>query len=206
MSELEKMAAGQFYDSETPELVQARVRVREAMLRFNACADSQERMAILRDVLGSIGQDSYVETGLRLDYGFHVHIGRRCYLNFNVVMLDCAPIMIGDDVLIGPNVGMYPPVHPLVAAERVARYDNAGRLYKIQYAKGIRIEDQVWIGGGVTINGGVTIGRGSVIGSGSVVTKDVPPGVFAAGNPCRVIRPIDPEKDSLLQAYFRQEG
>ena len=198
------MTAGLFYDSETPDLVETRVKVRQKILEFNNCGDPDFRMQMLPGIFGSIGEDSFVETGLRVDYGFNIRMGKRCFVNFNAVMLDCGPIDIGDDVLIGPNVSFLTPVHPLVAEERIPRYDTDGRLYKIQYTRGITVEDRVWIGGNVAINGGVRIGHDTVIGSGSVVTRDIPPGVFAAGNPCRVIRSIDSDKDSLLSAYAAQ--
>lgn len=190
MTEREKMISGELYNSEDAELYSQRVRVRQELFEFNSCPVPDERMDILRRIFGVLGEGSFVETGLKCDYGNNIFIGKRCFINFYSVMLDCARIYIGDDVLVGPNVGFYTPVHPLIAEERVPRYDSEGKLYKLQYARSIKICDRVWIGGGVCINGGVTIGEESVIGSGSVVTKDIPPGVFAAGNPCRVIRRI----------------
>ncbi|MFO3715658.1 sugar O-acetyltransferase [Anaerococcus cruorum] len=125
---------------------------------------------------------------IRFDYGYNTHIGKDTYLNLNTTILDCAPVYIGDNVMIGPDCSILTPYHPADAAIR-----NTG----IGFSKPITIENDVWLGGNVTIIGGVTIGEGSVVGAGSIVVKDIPKDVIAVGNPCKVIRKID-EKDAIL--------
>lgn len=125
---------------------------------------------------------------IRFDYGYNIHIGKDAYLNLNTTILDFAPVFIGNNVMIGPGCSILTPYHP---ADAVIR--NTG----IGFAKPITIENDVWLGGNVTITGGVTIEEGSVVGAGSVVIKDIPKGVIAVGNPCKVIRKIV-EKDAIL--------
>lgn len=174
---------GAMYDDLTPELVAAR---EAAVLRTNEYNASfgrpaAEREALLATLLGSIGTDVHFEPVLRCEFGDNITIGSHFYANFDCVMLDGARITIGDHVLLGPRVSIFTSNHALDPAERAA-----GACY----ARPVTIGDHVWIGGHVTINPGVTIGAGAVIGSGSVVTRDVPPGVVAAGNPARVLRTI----------------
>ena len=130
------------------------------------------------------------------DYGIYTTIGERCFANFNFTVLDCCPVTIGNDVFFGPNCTIATPIHPLLNEERKLRYKEDGTLYDLEYAAPITIEDGCWLASGVTVCGGVTIGKGCVIGANSVVTRDIPAGVFAAGNPCRVIREIT-EQDSI---------
>ena len=126
---------------------------------------------------------------------------KQCDANFNFTVLDCAPVTIGDDVFFGPNVCIATAVHPLIAVERNMYETEHGMLTDREYAKPIVIQSGCWIASNVVVCGGVTIGQGSVIGAGSVVTRDIPEGVFAAGNPCRVIRKIT-EQDSV---YLKKE-
>jgi maltose O-acetyltransferase len=177
-SEREKMTAGELYDPADPELSEARARARELLGRFNAGGDA----ALLGQLFRSVGAAVVVEPPLHCDYGFNVAVGDRFYANAGCVFLDCAPIEIGDSVLLGPSVHLYAATHTL---------DAETRRRGLEYALPIAIEDDVWIGGGVIVLAGVTIGRRSVIGAGSVVTTDVPPGVVAAGNPCRQLRELE---------------
>jgi maltose O-acetyltransferase len=175
--------SGAMYDDLTDELVQARERAVLLTGEYNASfgRPAAEREAILRRLLRSVGAGCHFEPTFRCEFGFNITVGDRFYANFDCVMLDGGGITIGDDVLFGPRVGIYTSNHAIDAFERAA-----GACY----AKPVTIGDRVWIGGDVSINQGVTIGDGSIIGSGSVVTKSVPAGVIAAGNPARVLREI----------------
>ncbi|WP_202877483.1 sugar O-acetyltransferase [Pseudomonas putida] len=182
-TQFERIRTGQMYNDLTPELVAAREQAVLLSNQYNASFSrpAAERQAILRRLLGSIGEGVHFEPTFRCEFGRNIHIGNNFYANFDCVMLDGGGIFIGDDVLLAPRVGIYTSNHAIDAAERAA-----GGCY----AKPVRIGNRVWIGAGVHVNQGVTIGDGSVIGSGSVVTSDIPPNVVAAGVPCRVLRPI----------------
>lgn len=181
------MLSGRLYDARDPELAAARLRARRLVSRYNQAAPEEDglRQELARELFGHMGEGCYLEPPLRCDYGSNIHLGERVYVNFNLVVLDCAAVTIGNDVLIGPNVGIYTAGHPV---------DPELRLASREFAFPITIEDGVWIGGHAVIAPGVRIGRNSVIGAGSVVTKDIPANVVAVGNPCRVMRPIT-EKD-----------
>ncbi|HNZ03689.1 MAG TPA: sugar O-acetyltransferase [Myxococcota bacterium] len=192
MTEMEKMLAGMPYDTSDPEVQCGRNRARRAFYEYNTAAwdDNARRTAILKEVLGACDGSIFMEPPIHFDFFRNTYIGRNFYSNYNLVVLDCAPVHIGDDVMIGPNVTIVPPMHALLPEQRNIRFKPDGTAYDIEYAKPVTIGNNVWIAAGVIINGGVTIGSDAVIGSGSVVTRDIPPGVFAAGNPCRVLRPI----------------
>ncbi|MBL6456271.1 sugar O-acetyltransferase [Belnapia sp. T6] len=175
MTEREKMLAGLRYDPADAELAAGRARAAALLRRFNAEGDA----SALGALLGGIGEGTEIRPGFACDYGGNIRIGARGFVNFNVVMLDCAPITIGNRVQIAPAVQIYTATHPLAAAER------AGGL---EWARPIRIGDDVWIGGGAIILPGVTLGAGCVVAAGAVVTRDVPPGVLVAGNPARITR------------------
>lgn len=177
------IATGAMYDDLTPELIAARIEAVGATDLYNASYGQppEARESLLRQVVGSMGEEVNFEPTFRCEFGRNIHLGSRFFANFDCVMLDGAPITIGDNVLLGPKVGLYTSNHALDPRER-----REGACY----AKPITIEDDVWIGGGVTILQGVTIGTGAVIGGGSVVTRDVPAGTIAAGNPARVLREV----------------
>ncbi len=181
------MLAGRLYHAQDPDLTAARLRARQLVFRYNQSAPGEEglRREVAAELFGRMGEGCYLEPPLRCDYGFNIRLGDRVYVNFNLVVLDCAAVTIGNDVLIGPNVGIYTAGHPV---------DPGLRREGLEFALPVTIENGVWIGGHAVIAPGVRIGRNSVIGAGSVVTKDIPANVVAAGNPCRVIRPIT-EKD-----------
>ena len=181
-TEHEKMLAGELYDALDPDLVAARNRARDLCQDLNASreGDTELRRSILREMFGSGGDTVWMQPPFFCDYGSNIFLGERVFFNFNCVVLDVCKVTIGDFTLFGPAVQIYTPMHPMDAALR--------RLQ--EFGKPIEIGSNVWVGGGAIICPGVKIGSKSVIGAGSVVTRDIPPGVFAAGNPCRVIREI----------------
>ena len=182
-TEREKMLAGELYDPADPDLVAGRDRARDLCWALNATreADVQERRRLLRELFGAGGDSVWMQPPFFCDYGTNILLGERVFFNFNCVVLDVAQVTIGDFTLFGPSVQIYTAMHPMDPAAR--------RLH--EYARPIEIGSDVWVGGAAVICPGVRIGSKSVIGAGSVVTRDVPEGVFAAGNPCRVIRPIE---------------
>jgi len=170
------------YDPSDPELVVARARARDLCRRLNATRESEEgeRRRILRDLFGNGGDTVGMEPPFHCDYGTNIELGERVFFNFDCIVLDVCRVRIGDFTLFGPAVQIYTPLHPL----------NAEQRRREEYGKPIDIGSDVWVGGGAIILAGVRIGSRAVIGAGSVVTRDVPEAVFAAGNPCRVIRAI----------------
>jgi maltose O-acetyltransferase len=181
-SEREKMLAGEPYDPLDAELVAGRGRAQDLCQALNATreAESEERRRILRELLGAGGDSVWMRPPFSCDYGANVHLGERVFFNFNCVVLDVCPVRIGSFTLFGPAVQIYTATHPWNAAQR----------RREEFGKPVEIGDDVWVGGGAIILPGVRVGHRAVIGAGSVVTRDVPEGVFAAGNPCRVIREI----------------
>lgn len=179
----QRILSGQMYDDLTPELVTARERTVLLTNQYNVSfgQPAPEREAILKKLLGHIGQGVHFEPTFRCEFGNHIQIGNNFYANFDCVMLDGGGIEIGDNVLFGPKVGIYTSNHAFDAWERT---------HGACYAKPVKIGNNVWVGAGVHINQGVTIGDNTIIGSGSVITKDIPANVVAAGVPCRVIREI----------------
>ncbi len=179
----EKMQRDMVYDDFDADLFNRRVAAKNIFNRYNQTTDEQpeERKELLKELLGSIGENVYIEPNFACEFGKNIYIGNDVYINFGAVLLDCSRITIGNNVLIGPNVGMYSANHSIDPEERAQGALIGGR---------ITIEDKVWIAGDVKIMPGVTIGEGAVIGCGSIVTRDIPPRTVAAGNPCRVIRQI----------------
>jgi maltose O-acetyltransferase len=182
-SERDKMLAGEMYDALDLELVAARRRARNLCKALNDSRDDQqeERRRILQELLGTVGEGLWIEPPFFCDYGSNITLGRKVFFNFNCIVLDVRPVRIGDYCQFGPAVQIYTATHPLEAAKR-----RAGE----EYAEPIEIGSDVWVGGGAILCPGVTIGAQTVIGAGSVVVRDIPDRVFAAGNPCRVIRPL----------------
>lgn len=182
-SEREKMLAGELYLASDPELVAARTRARLILRSFNS-SDPEEaahRRSLLEKLLGGVGPGVWIEPPFFCDYGAHLYLGERAYFNFQCVVLDCNRVEIGDDVFFGPGVHIYTATHPL---------DPEERIRGLELARPVWIGARAWIGGGSIILPGVRIGEGTTVGAGSVVTKDLPPFVLAAGNPCRVLRPL----------------
>jgi maltose O-acetyltransferase len=184
-TELEKMLAGELYEALDPELTRRRERARELCWTLNATQETEQarRRELLEKLLGSGGDTAWIQPPFFCDYGSNIYLGKKVYFNFNCVLLDVCEIRIGDCTLFGPAVQLYTATHPLNAAER----------RRAEFAKPIEIGSDCWIGGAAVILPGVKIGSRSVIGAGSVVTRDIPSGVVAAGNPCRVIRELSEE-------------
>lgn len=179
----ERMLAGDDYRCVDPELLEGLATAARLTARFNAAygEDPDAAQALLAKIFGSIAPDTYIRAPLYVDYGVNTTIGSGCFANFGLVALDVAPIAIGDDVMMGPNVQLLTPNHPI---------DPDRRRAKLESAQPITIHDNVWLGGGVIVLGGVSIGENSIVGAGAVVTKDVPANVIAVGNPARVVRSI----------------
>ena len=186
-TEKQKAAEGLLYDANNdPELQQEMLRTRCLLHEYNLLPPDRtdERDRLIRRIL-HIGEGGCIISPFYCDYGYHIRIGRHFFANTHLVILDGADVTIGDHVFIGPNVGIYTAGHPLDIPQR-----NAG----LEYARPVRIGNDVWIGGHVVILPGVTIGDGAVIGAGSVVTRDVPAHTLAVGNPCRPLRKIGEEE------------
>ncbi|MBR1557195.1 MAG: sugar O-acetyltransferase [Prevotella sp.] len=182
MTEKEKMLAGMDYDATSPELIAELQATREMIYEFNMLRPSEAlRMKeILKGLLGHTADDDFIiNQPFRCDYGSQISIGRRFFANFNLTVLDEAPVTIGDDCFIGPNVSIYTACHSTDPVERNSRRE---------WAKPVTIGDNVWIGGSVTILPGVTIGDNVSIGAGSVVVSNIPSNSVAVGNPCKVIK------------------
>jgi maltose O-acetyltransferase len=192
-TEREKMLAGELYDAMDPDLVAGRYRARELCQKLNAARDADEelRRDLCEQIFGKGGDTVWMQAPFYCDYGSNIELGERVFFNFNCVVLDVCRVRIGDFTLFGPAVQILTPMHPF----------NAALRRKQEFGKPIDIGSDVWVGGGALIMPGVTIGSRTVIGAGSVVTRDVPDRVFAAGNPCRVIREIgEDERESYVTA------
>ena len=184
MTEKEKMLAGQVYSAVDSELLEEQNAVKEIIHDYNSLrpSETRKRLEILKGLLGHIEDDEVIiNQPFYCDYGKQISVGRRFFANFNLTILDEAPVTIGDDCFIGPNVSIYTACHSTDPTERNTR---------IEWAEPVTIGDNVWIGGSVTILPGVTIGDNVTIGAGSVVTKDIPSDTVAVGNPCKVIKHI----------------
>jgi maltose O-acetyltransferase len=180
--EREKMLAGELYNPLDPELKAARERARDLCRALNDTRESQEaeRRCILQDLFGAGGDSVWMQPPFYCDYGSNIYLGTRVFFNFNCVVLDVCEVRIGDYTLFGPGAQILTPLHPFDAALRREQ----------EFGKPVEIGADVWVGGSALILAGVRIGSRAVIGAGSVVTRDIPEGVFAAGNPCRVIRHV----------------
>jgi maltose O-acetyltransferase len=188
-TERHKMLAGELYDPFDPELVAGRRRARDLCQALNTTRDADEetRRRILINLFGAGGESVWMQPPFYCDYGANILLGERVFFNFNCVVLDVCQVRIGDFTLFGPAVQIYTAIHPMDAMLR--RSQESG--------KPIEIGSDVWVGGAAVICPGIRIGSRSVIGAGSVVTRDLPEGVFAAGNPCRVIREISGAEKAL---------
>ena len=193
-SEKAKMISGKPYKAFGDELLKERQYAKEQVFKFNSFRPNEitQRNEVLKNLLGKTKSTLFIEPPFRCDYGYNIEIGENFYSNYNLIILDCAKVIIGDNVLMGPNVSIYTAGHPL-------HYEKRNQEY--EYAFPISIGNNVWIGGNVVINPGIIIGNNSVIGAGSVITKDIPRDVIAMGNPCKVLREIS-EDDKLY--YYKK--
>lgn len=185
-TEKEKMLAGERYNAQDPQLAAESVRTKQLLLQLNTTPAGQpaERARLLRELLPHAGPGLGLNSPFFCDYGPNITLGEHVFFNFNCTILDVTYVTIGSRSMFGPQVQLYTATHPLDAQERASG---------LEFAKPIVIGDDVWVGGGAIICPGVTVGSRTVIGAGSVVTKDLPDDVFAAGNPCRVIRHLKPQ-------------
>jgi maltose O-acetyltransferase len=177
----QRMLAGDWYLPDDEELGADSVRRAQLCHAHNIAPDPAERQKILEQLIGSLGTDVRIRPPFQCDFGYHIRVGARTFVNVGAVFLDAAPITIGEDVQVGPNVQLLTPAHELDAERRRAGWERA---------LPITIGDNVWLGGGVVVCPGVTIGADTVVGAGAVVTRDLPAGVLAVGNPARVVRTL----------------
>ncbi len=195
MTQYERMVRGLIYDPNDPEIQAEQVPLQDQLWEFNRLkpSDYEKKQAYMHALFAECGEDSYIELPLRANWGGrHLHLGSRVYANHNLTLVDDGHIYVGDCVLFGPNVTVITASHPI---------EPDLRRRGLQYNKDVRIGENTWIGAGALIVPGVTIGKNTVIGAGSVVTRDIPDNVVAAGNPCRVLRPVS-ERD---RTYFYRE-
>lgn len=192
MTEKEKMLAGMLYDPSDQELSALLVKARKLARRYNLMDEdeTEKRTAVLKELLCNTQNLPNLQAPIYFDYGCNTTFGKFSCANFNFTCLDVCPVHIGDNVMIGPNVTLATPMHPLLPEERNVCQRSDGSWYNLEYARPITIEDNCWLASNVVVCGGVTVGEGSVIGAGSVVTRDIPAHSLAAGNPCRVIRTL----------------
>lgn len=183
MNELEKMVSGEGYDPSDEALSQMRATARKITAEYNMTNRDQkaERYALLKTLFGRTGNEISIEPNFNCDYGQNIHVGENFYMNFGCVILDCAEVNIGDNCMIGPQVGIYTACHPIDPIERISG---------VEFAKPITIGDNCWIGGHATINPGVTLGDNVVVASGAVVTKSFSNNVVIGGNPARILKDI----------------
>ncbi len=184
-TEKEKMLNGELYDAALDEsLFNDRIKCKMLCQKYNnlLVENIDERKKLLKEILAKTGQNFHIEQTFYCDYGYNISIGENFYSNHNLVILDCAKVEFGDNVFVGPNCGFYTAEHPL---------DAKRRIKGLEYAKPIKVGNNVWFGGNVVVLAGVTIGENSVIGAGSVVTKDIPSNTVAVGNPCKAIKTIE---------------
>lgn len=185
-TEKEKMLAGELYDALDAQLSEDRLKARLLIKELNDSREDQttERTRLLKELIPNAGEGLWLQPPFYCDYGYNIKLGEKVFFNFNCVVLDVAQVTIGSRTLFGPNVQIYTATHPI---------DHKVRASGLEFAKPITIGEDVWVGGSAVICPGVNIGDRSVIGAGSVVTRDIPADVFAAGNPCKVIRHLTEE-------------
>ena len=194
MTPIELMQAGKLHHWNDPEINELGKKAELLIEQYNATKVGEDETCtnILKELLGEGGDKCAIKPPFHCDYGKFIEIGEGTFINYDCIILDACKVKIGKKVLIGPRTCIYSASHPVYAPVRAAGYD---------VSKPVTIEDNVWLGGNVVVNPGVTIGQDSVIGAGSVVTKDIPSGVIAAGNPCKVIREINDED----RVYWERE-
>lgn len=191
MTEWDKMLAGLPCDDRAPRLEEQRLIAKKLFRAYNRTVEEDEavRKEILQKLFRSVGENVFIEPDFICEFGCNITMGNNVFINFGCIIFDCGEVTIGSNVMIGPRAGMYTTNHA---------FDPIERTNNVCVSKPIRIGNRVWLGADVKIVSGVTIGDDSVIGAGSVVTKDIPAGVIAAGNPCRVMRKITAQDKLLL--------
>lgn len=180
-TEKQKMLDGELYSAADPELTRDREYARKLARLYNQTTEAERRVQILKELLGSTGENLSMEPNIRFDYGYNIHVGENFYANFDCTILDVCEVRIGDNCMFGPGVHVYTATHPL---------DPYERIKGPEYGKPVTIGNNVWIGGRAVINPGVTIGNNVVVASGAVVTKDVPDNTVVGGNPAKAIKKI----------------
>ena len=198
MREEEKIKAGILFCPGDPELKAIKLKTHNLNNDYNATYEdeTEKRAAIIKEIIGEIGENGFLQGPIHFHYGKHTKIGKNLFANFNFTVQDDAEVTIGDNCNFGPNATIVTPIHPMVASERRLMLDKDGNPKRFCYAKPVHIGNDCWFGANVVVCPGVTIGDNCVIGAGSVVTRDIPSNSFAAGDPCRVIREIT-EKESM---------
>lgn len=198
MREEEKIMQGIMFCPGDPELRAIKLRTHNLNMDFNRCYEdeTEKRTKIMREIVGEIGENGFMQGPIYFHYGKHTKIGKSLFANFNFTVQDDANVTIGDHCNFGPNVTIVTPCHPMLADERNAMMCGDGVVRRLCYAKPVKIGNNCWFGANVVVCPGVTVGDNCVIGAGSVVTRDIPSNSFAAGNPCRVIRELT-EADSM---------
>ena len=211
MSEEQRIFDGVLFAPGAQELRDIKMRAHNLDADYNKTYEYEieKRAEILKNLLGDFGEGSFIQGPIAFHYGVHTHIGKRFFGNFNLSVQDVAPVTIVDDCNFGPNVTIVTPVHPMLADERIVMVNENGEEKHVCYAKPVNIGNDCWFGANVVVCPGVTIGDRCVIGAGSVVTHDIPSDSFAAGVPCKVIRPITKEdsmenKPEILGGYHRR--
>ncbi len=199
MEEEKKISRGVLFFPGDPALKAIKLKAHKLNQDYNRLYEdrTEERAAILKELIGSLGEGTFLQGPITFHYGVHTTIGHHCFINFNFTVQDDAAVTIGDHCDFGPNVTIVTPVHPMIASERRGLLTPDGTVRRLCYARPVTIGNDCWFGANVVVCPGVTIGNNCVIGAGSVVTRDIPDNSFAAGNPCRVIREIT-EKDSMI--------
>ena len=202
MTEEERIFSGKLFACNVPELAAKKEKSHRLSQDFNSLydTDTEQRTAILRELLASLGDGTHMLGPVRFHYGCHTKIGQNCFMNFNFTVQDDAPVTIGNHCNFGPNVTIVTPLHPMLPEERRGVLCRDGKTRYLCYTKPVTIGNDCWFGANVVVCPGVTIGDNCVIGAGSVVTRDIPANSFAAGVPCRVIREIT-ETESVYNLF-----
>lgn len=194
-TEYQKCMAGEPFDGKDKELAEMTLRTKRLLVKLNTTdfADAKQKEAILRDMLGRVGKNVHVDIDFRCEYGKNIFVGDKVIINMNCTFVDNNRIEIGNNVLIASNVQIYTATHSTKVKERTMQDWDESKAICNTYALPVKIEDNVWIGGGAILLPGVTIGKNSVVGAGSVVTRSIPPNCVAVGNPCKVIKYVENE-------------
>lgn len=208
INDWDRMVAGKLYNSSSEDIAKQHEDGMYRCERFNKISvrRAKAKQRALEKLIPSAKEKGLaVFAPFYCEYGVNIHVGKGCFVNYNCVFLDVAPITLGNDVWIGANVTLAAPNHPFIAEERLpADYPDGN--HDLEYASPITIKDRCWICSGATICGGVTIGENSVVAAGAVVNRDVPPDSIVAGVPARVIRKIDEgDRINVWETYLKND-